>query len=135
MRQFDVLNYGRPIEIVGGRTHRPSGRTCITLGWAKRRKGDRANEYLRMTVSSDIAKTFGGQKLEIVSLGSAFAIVPDNNGRFRLSGCTICGANTATYEIIRNTFKDALDEWDKVDAVKVNNAYIFPHVPIVEDSE
>lgn len=131
MNRYEILNYGKPIEIIGTPQRRGRGRTCVAFYTHKNETT--GNVYVRINVSGDIAKDFQGKRLEIVALGEAFAIVPDNNGRFTLSKGTISGANSATNLWLMESVKASLDEHNKVDAVKVNNAYIFPHIPIVKE--
>ena len=130
MKKQNIYNYGEPIELVTtGRRFAPSTkRTCVTFG--KSYKKNSNNTYLRLTVSSDIAKHFKDKRLEIVKLGDTFALTPDDDGRFYISGSTISGINTATLEKIKEIISDSLDEYDKCDAVKINEGYFFPHVPL-----
>ena len=132
MKQYDILNYGNPIEIVRGRRGGCKAENpCIRFNHSTRNGGN--TEYVKIDVSHHIRRDFEGKKLEIVSLGKSYAIVPENNGRFYLSGSTICGGTSATYSYIEESIKDCVDEHGSVDVVKINNAYIFPHIPITKE--
>lgn len=77
-----------------------------------------------------MVRFFKGKRFEIVALTNSYAITCDNNGRFTLSNNVVRGLDTATIRAMRDNLKCRIDDAGKVDAVKINNAFFFPHISI-----